>query len=95
MPRLRTELNVFQPSFIPEDSKARIGVVALGIYLFAMVYSPGEGPVPFTVGKDISMVRLMLIIGPQYSAEAFPLYVRDIGMSLATVGVVFLETDPP
>jgi hypothetical protein len=31
------------------------------------VYSPGEGPVPFT-----------------YSAEAFPLHLRDIGMSFAT-----------
>ena len=31
------------------------------------IYSPGEGPVPFT-----------------YSAEAFPLYIRDTGMSFAT-----------
>jgi len=46
---------------------ARVGVVSIGIYLFAMVYSPGEGPVPFT-----------------YSAEAFPLYVRELGMGLAT-----------
>ncbi|KAA8904797.1 hypothetical protein FN846DRAFT_951930 [Sphaerosporella brunnea] len=53
--------------WIPETSTARIACVALGIYLFAMVYSPGEGPVPFT-----------------YSAEAYPLYIRDIGMSLAT-----------
>jgi hypothetical protein len=53
--------------WIPATSTARIGCVALGIYLFAMVYSPGEGPVPFT-----------------YSAEAYPLYIRDIGMSLAT-----------
>ncbi|KAH8918921.1 hypothetical protein BT69DRAFT_1322488 [Atractiella rhizophila] len=53
---------------IPESSRnARVGVVALGIYLFATVYSPGEGPVPFT-----------------YSAEAFPLYVRELGMSYAT-----------
>ncbi|ESK87138.1 mfs sugar transporter [Moniliophthora roreri MCA 2997] len=51
----------------PNPDPSRIAVVALGIYLFAMSYSPGEGPVPFT-----------------YSAEAFPLYVRDIGMSLAT-----------
>lgn len=36
-------------SWIPGDSKARIGVVALGIYLFGMAYSPGMGPVPFTV----------------------------------------------
>lgn len=53
--------------FIPETSKARIAVVALGIYLHCIAYSPGEGPVPFT-----------------YSAEAFPLYVRDVGMSFAT-----------
>ncbi|GAA6038856.1 hypothetical protein JCM8097_002930 [Rhodosporidiobolus ruineniae] len=53
--------------WIPETSKARIGIVALGIYLHCCAYSPGEGPVPFT-----------------YSAEAFPLYVRDVGMSYAT-----------
>jgi hypothetical protein len=54
--------------FIPgETSTARVAVVALGMYLFAMAYSPGEGPVPFT-----------------YSAEVFPLYVREVGMSFAT-----------
>ncbi|THV01101.1 hypothetical protein K435DRAFT_718319 [Dendrothele bispora CBS 962.96] len=59
--------------YIPEGS-GRTGVVALGIYLFAMAYSPGEGPVPFT-----------------YSAEAFPLYVRDIGMSFATAVLWFFN----
>ncbi|KAK4214472.1 hypothetical protein QBC37DRAFT_314322 [Rhypophila decipiens] len=53
--------------WIPESSSAHIGCIALGIYLFGIVYSPGEGPVPFT-----------------YSAEAYPLYIRPIGMSLAT-----------
>lgn len=55
--------------FIPLEThrSARIAVVSLGIYLFCMAYSPGEGPVPFT-----------------YSAEAFPLYVRELGMSWAT-----------
>ena len=52
---------------IPETSTARIACIALGIYIFGMVYSPGEGPVPFT-----------------YSAEAYPLYIRSQGMSLAT-----------
>lgn len=52
--------------WIPGDN-ARVGLVALGIYLYCMVYSPGEGPVPFT-----------------YSAEVFPLYLREYGMSLAT-----------
>lgn len=53
----------------PDDpsNKVRVGCIATGIYLFGVVYSPGEGPVPFT-----------------YSAEAYPLYIRDIGMSLAT-----------
>lgn len=55
-------------SFWIPGEKARIGCVALGIYLFTIFYSPGMGPVPFT-----------------YSAEAFPLHVRDIGMSMATI----------
>lgn len=58
--------------YIPDDpnggvSDARVACVATAIFLFMMVYSPGEGPVPFT-----------------YSAEAFPLYIRDTGMSFAT-----------
>ncbi len=36
-------------AFWIETEKARLAVVALGIYLFGMAYSPGEGPVPFTV----------------------------------------------
>lgn len=60
--------------YIPEGSDARIGCIALGIYLFGIVYSPGEGPVPFT-----------------YSAEAYPLYVRTIGMSLATATTWFFN----
>ncbi|KXS96288.1 hypothetical protein AC578_3875 [Pseudocercospora eumusae] len=50
-----------------EPTNAKLASIAASIYLFMVVYSPGEGPVPFT-----------------YSAEAFPLYIRDIGMSFAT-----------
>jgi hypothetical protein len=62
--------------YIPDDTMhtARIACIALGIYLFGMVYSPGEGPVPFT-----------------YSAEAYPLYVRSYGMSLATATTWFFN----
>lgn len=49
------------------ESQGRLAGVATGIFLFMAVYSPGEGPVPFT-----------------YSAEAFPIYIRDTGMSFAT-----------
>ncbi|KAL1794093.1 hypothetical protein ACET3X_007514 [Alternaria dauci] len=58
--------------YLPTDpdgtpSQQRLGSIAAAIYTFMAVYSPGEGPVPFT-----------------YSAEAFPLHLRDIGMSFAT-----------
>lgn len=55
--------------WIPFDTNphGRLACITIGIYLFACVYSSGEGPVPFT-----------------YSAEAFPLYIRDIGMGFAT-----------
>ncbi|KAK8930107.1 hypothetical protein H634G_01332 [Metarhizium anisopliae BRIP 53293] len=51
--------------YIP--GRAQLACVTTGLYLFMVVYSPGEGPVPFT-----------------YSAEAFPLHIRDIGMSSST-----------
>ena len=62
--------------FIPDETNhtARIACIALGIYLFGVCYSPGEGPVPFT-----------------YSAEAYPLYVRAYGMSLATATTWFFN----
>ncbi|KAI0479242.1 hypothetical protein GGR56DRAFT_665064 [Xylariaceae sp. FL0804] len=53
---------------------AHIACIALGVYLFGIVYSPGEGPVPFT-----------------YSAEAYPLYIRPVGMSLATATTWFFN----
>ncbi|KAF4981053.1 hypothetical protein FDECE_17762 [Fusarium decemcellulare] len=54
-------------AFYAHGSKAKVGLVTTGMYLFEVFYSPGEGPVPFT-----------------YSAEAFPVHVRDVGMSWAT-----------
>ncbi|EOD52051.1 putative sugar transporter protein [Neofusicoccum parvum UCRNP2] len=38
--------------YIPNDSKAHLGLVAFFIYLFAAFYSPGEGPVPFTYSAE-------------------------------------------
>ncbi|KAG8686806.1 hypothetical protein FRC11_008342 [Ceratobasidium sp. 423] len=61
-------------AFFIENVHARTGVVAAGMYLFTIFYSPGEGPVPFT-----------------YSAEAFPLHVRDLGMSFATATCWFFN----
>lgn len=62
--------------WIPEETNrtARTACIAVGIYLFGIAYSPGEGPVPFT-----------------YSAEAYPLYIRSYGMSLATATTWFFN----
>ncbi|KIJ12349.1 L-arabinose isomerase [Paxillus involutus ATCC 200175] len=59
-------------SFWSTDPTGRLAGVSIGLYLFAVFYSPGAGPVPFT-----------------YSAEAFPLYVRELGMSFATATTWF------
>jgi MFS family permease len=34
-------------------SGARLGIIALFIYLFDIFYSPGEGPVPFTYSAEV------------------------------------------
>lgn len=49
------------------STTARTAMIATGMYIFEVFYSPGMGPVPFS-----------------YSAEAFPIQVRDVGMSWAT-----------
>ncbi|SPO23633.1 related to HXT5 - Hexose transporter with moderate affinity for glucose [Ustilago trichophora] len=36
-----------------ETNKARLGLIALFIYLFAAFYSVGEGPVPFTYSAEV------------------------------------------
>src|SRR5690554_5750919 len=39
--------------FIPETSKAHLGVVLLFVYIYCGFYSPGEGPVPFTYSAEV------------------------------------------
>ncbi|KAK5221111.1 hypothetical protein LTR72_006670 [Exophiala xenobiotica] len=40
--------------YIPDTNQsARLGVIALFIYLYAAFYSPGEGPVPFTYSAEV------------------------------------------
>ncbi|KAH0608350.1 uncharacterized protein H6S33_001484 [Morchella sextelata] len=60
-------IDTFGMAFYIPDGNAKTAVVSLGIFLFGMAYSPGEGPVPFV-----------------YSAECYPLHLRDIGMSWST-----------
>ena len=52
--------------YVPSESRAHLGLIALFIFIFVAFYSPGEGPCAFV-----------------YSAEAFPLSHREVGMSWA------------
>ncbi|KAI1411673.1 hypothetical protein F5Y13DRAFT_200665 [Hypoxylon sp. FL1857] len=40
-------------TLIPKQSNAHVGLVALFVYVFAIFYSPGEGPVPFTYSAEV------------------------------------------
>ena len=64
---LMTGFGFWIPSDTDTNRHGRLACITLGIYLFAVFYNFGEGPIPFT-----------------YSAEAFPLYIRDLGMGFAT-----------
>lgn len=56
--------------WIPEGN-ARIAVVSLGIYFFAMAYSPGEGPVPFTVSTDHTFFTVLSFVLTACCAPVF------------------------
>lgn len=50
-------------SFYIPDQTARTACVATGIYLYMIVYSPGEGPVPFTYSAE-AFVSLIPLVTP-------------------------------
>jgi len=39
--------------FIPQSSRAHLGLVTFFIYIYDAFYSPGEGPVPFTYSAEV------------------------------------------
>ena len=39
--------------FLIPEGKAKLGLVAFFVFLFAAFYSPGEGPVPFTYSAEV------------------------------------------
>lgn len=39
--------------YLIDNEKARLGLVALFIYIYCGFYSPGEGPVPFTYSAEV------------------------------------------
>ncbi|KAK7408271.1 hypothetical protein QQX98_009584 [Neonectria punicea] len=48
-----TLLAVGMSFYIPQDSSAHIGLVALFIYIYVAFYSPGEGPIAFVYSSEV------------------------------------------
>jgi hypothetical protein len=46
---------------IQHGSKAQVSLLIVGMYLFAVAYSPGEGPVPFVSFAQSICLLAMLI----------------------------------
>lgn len=82
-------------AFLIPERESRVGVIAAGIYLFTIAYSPGAGPVPFTVRPSVCLRMFQSPDLSQYSAEAYPMAVRDFGMSLSTAWLWFLWVSCP
>lgn len=58
-------------SFYIPDQTSRTACVATGIYLFMIVYSPGEGPVPFTYSAE-AFVSLLQLLSSRSTDNASP-----------------------
>jgi MFS family permease len=78
--------------YIPESSKAHLGVIALFIFLFAAFYSPGEGPVPFTYSAEVfplthrGMYQLLLPLPHRQGANV---WTPEVGMGWAVATCLF------
>lgn len=70
--------------YIPEDSKAHLGLIAMFVFLFAAFYSPGEGPVPFTYSAEVFPLshRGNYLFTPSY-IEPNAHYILEVGMAWA------------
>lgn len=68
---------------LPTGSSARQVLAIVGMYLFGIAYSPGEGPVPFVYSAG-KCSRLHAFRRVNDLIESMPLYNRDYGMGIVT-----------
>lgn len=82
-------------AFFIVPAQTRIAFVALGIYLYIIAYCTHSLALSITRPCADSFLLLsapaMGIVPFCYSAEAFPLYLRDLGMSFATATLWLLN----
>ncbi|KAI1382758.1 uncharacterized protein F4822DRAFT_440836 [Hypoxylon trugodes] len=76
-------------TLIPKTSGAHVSLVALFVYIFAIFYSPGEGPVPFTYSAEAAVLSITFpkILAATGVLGAFCLYA---GFNVAAFIMIFL-----
>lgn len=75
-------------SLIPESSKAHLGLMAVFIYVFAMFYSPGEGPVPYTYSAEVFPLSHREV-GMGFAVATCLFWAAVLGITLPRMIVVF------
>ncbi|KAF2646725.1 hypothetical protein P280DRAFT_512877 [Massarina eburnea CBS 473.64] len=71
--------------YIPKDSKAHLGLIAMFVYIFGTFYSPGAGPVSFTYSAEVFPLSHREI-GMSY-AGVFGFYA---GLNVVALVMIFL-----
>ena len=72
----------------PNNNPALIGTVALFVYIFAMFYSPGEGPVPFTYSAEVFPLSHREV-GMSWAVATCLFYAAVLSISLPAILQVF------
>ena len=71
-----------------QDNNAKLGLVATFVYIFAMFYSPGEGPVPFTYSAEVFPLSHREV-GMSWAVATCLFYAAVLSISLPAILAAF------
>ncbi|KAF1954160.1 MFS transporter [Byssothecium circinans] len=70
--------------YIPQDSKAHLGLISMFVYLFGAFYSPGAGPVSFTYSAEVFPLSHREI-GMSYAVATNNFWASILSLTLPTM----------
>ena len=70
--------------YIPKESKAHLGLIAMFVYIFGAFYSPGAGPVPFTYSAEVFPLSHREI-GMSYAVATNNFWASILSLTLPTM----------
>ncbi|EXJ70749.1 uncharacterized protein A1O5_05739 [Cladophialophora psammophila CBS 110553] len=84
LPLMTVFLLLAAGGFYATDSTAKLAVVALGIYLYIIAYSPGEGPVPFVYSAE-AFPSAMRDVGMSFAVFVCWLFNSIVGLTFSSI----------